>query len=237
MGLFSKLFNAFKGMRLNKENYLTGKALDHVLIGSMYAEQQSAYLNSYETGLPMSTIKKLVEEYWDIYNSEDALAILEDLHTRNAHSYVDVVFEAYEQADNYVELFRANLPADEAAFNYYVDMYRALKNVVPELIEQKFLKDFSDIRTAKNTAWNYGRAAFLARCCYDLGYLSELLLKQYLSKSYQELKAFCPTWKVYTQSYVLGRALWAGANSAGMNQIAEDLLNHAKSPLKDKVYL
>jgi hypothetical protein len=43
--------------------------------------------------------------------------------------------------------------------------------------------------------------------------------------------------KEYTTSYIFGRAIWGGLNNDGMIQIADDLLNSEKSPLKNKIYL
>lgn len=237
MSLLSKIFNAFKSLQLNDKNVLTGRSLDHLLVGSMYAEQQSAYLNSYETGLSKSNIKKLLEKYWGIYDRNNALEILQDLHERNQDLNIDVVYNAFENKANYVEILKSNLPKEEGVFEYYLDVYRKLNNTVPDLIEQKVFTDFSQIRKTKDTAWNYGRGAFLARCCYESGYLSEAELKDYLEKSYTALKQHCQTWKEYTTSYIFGRAIWGGADNNGMIFIAEDLLNNEKSPLKNKGYL
>ncbi|WP_371878151.1 DUF1266 domain-containing protein [Chitinophaga nivalis] len=84
----------------------------------------------------------------------------------------------------------------------------------------------------KDSGWNYGRSVFLARCCYELGYLSKNELQEYIAKSYSEIRIFCSTWQDYTSSYIWGRA-----NNEGVIQIADDLLNDESSPLKDKTYL
>jgi hypothetical protein len=234
MGFLSKFLNAFKSLRLNEKNAVKGHLLEHLLVGSMYAEQQSAYLNSYETGLNKSDITKLVESYWDIYNQNQAFEILESLHLRNQDENIEVVYRAFENAENYVNILKSNLPDEEDVFDYYLNIYRRLKNVVPELIELGVIKDFSQLKMVKDSGWNCGRAVFLARCCYELGYLSENELKDYLAKSHTELKKYCNTWKEYTTSYIFGRALWGGANNDGMIKIANDLLNQDNSPLKVK---
>ncbi|WP_264550592.1 DUF1266 domain-containing protein [Flavobacterium sp. N2038] len=237
MGFFSKILNSFKSIRLNKKNEVRGYLLDHLLIGSMYAEQQSAYLNSYETGLNKSDIDKLVETYWGIYNKDQAIEILQSLHNRNQDEYMDVVYKAFEDRENYVDILKSNLPKEDDVFDYYLNLFRALNNIVPELIEQKIMTTFSQIKKTKDSGWNYGRSAFLARCCYELGYLSENELKEYLAKSYTDLKKYCSTWQEYTTSYIFGRAIWGGTNNNGMVQIANDLLNNDNSPLKNKTYL
>ncbi|MNV12326.1 hypothetical protein D3C71_1029240 [compost metagenome] len=237
MGFFSKILNAFKSIRLNEKNAVNGYLLDHLLVGSMYAEQQSAYLNSYETGLNKSDVTKLVEEYWGIYNQEQAIEILQSLHDRNQDENVAVVYNALDDKANYVEILKANLSKEEGVFETSLDLFRRLNNVVPELIEQKIITNFSQIKKTKDSAWNYGRGVFLARCCFELGYLSENGLKEYLAKSHTDLKKYCSTWQEYTTSYIFGRAIWGGAHNSGMVEIANDLLNNENSPLKNKTYL
>lgn len=237
MGLFSKIFNAFKSIRLNDKSAVVGQQLDHLLIGSMYAEQQSAYLNSYVTGLNRAKLKTILEDYWQIFDKDAAIEVLLDLQNRNQDEYLEVVYHAFEDKENYVAILKSNLPAEEAVFKHYLEIYRKLNNVVTELIEQNIIQNFTELKKIKDTAWNYGRGSFLSRCCYELGYISEVELKEYLQKSHAGLKTYCSTWKEYTTSYIFGRAIWGGSNNSGMVQIADDLLNHEKSPLKNKTYL
>lgn len=237
MGFFSKILNSFQSIRLNNQSAVRGYLLDHLLVGSMYAEQQSAYLNSYETGLNRSDIVTLAEDYWGIYNKNQAIEILQNLHDRNQDENIKIVYRAFEDKENYVDILRSNLPNEEGLFEHYIDLFRGLNDTVPELIEQKIITTFSQIKKTKDSGWNYGRSVFLARCCYELGYLSENELKEYLEKSYTDLKKYCSTWKEYTTSYIFGRAIWGGANNNGMVQIANDLLYSDNSPLKNKTYI
>ncbi len=237
MGFLSKLTNAFKSLRLNQKNAVSGQALDYLLVGSMYAEQQSAYLNSYETGLNKSDIKKLVETYWEISNQNQAIEILQSLHIRNQDKNIEFVCQAFENKAEYVAILKSNLPKDEESFEYYLNIYRKLSTIIPELIGQKVIANFSQIKEIKDSGWNYGRSVFLARCCYELEYLSEIELKDYIAKSHSELKKYCSTWQEYTISYIFGRAIWGGGNNDGMILIAKDLLNKENSPLKNKTYI
>lgn len=237
MSIFSKFINAFKNLRLNDKNVVIGLQLDHLLISSMYAEQQSAYLNSYETGLDKGTLKTILEDYWEIFDKDDAIEVLSDLQNRNQDEYLDIVYNAFEDRENYVAILKSNLPGEEEIFKHYLEIYRKLSNVVPELVEQNVIQDFSAIKNIRDTAWNYGRGAFLSRCCYEAGYISEVELIEYLQKSHTELRNYCRTWKEYATSYIFGRAIWGGSSNDGMIQIADDLLNSEKSPLKNKIYL
>ncbi|MEG0927426.1 DUF1266 domain-containing protein [Chryseobacterium sp.] len=193
MGFFSKFLNAFKSIRLNDKNAVSGCLLDHLLIGSMYAEQQSAYLNSYETGLNKSDITKLVETYWGISGQNQAIEMLQSLHSKNQDENLDVVYRAFENSDTYFDILKSNISNEDGVFDYYLGLFRKLKNVVPELIEQNVITDFAQLKKAKDSGWNYGRSVFLARCCYELGYISEKELIEYLAKSHKELKKYCST--------------------------------------------
>src|SRR5689334_1904420 len=238
MSFLTKLFKAFSDLQLNDKQPLHGEQLDFVLVGSMYAAQQSAYLNSYTTGLSKDEIRELLEEYWDIYSSEDGKEVLASLIERNSEPYLSVVYEAYEHNERYVEILKSGLPGDEDSFQQYLQIYRKLKDVIPEVTAQDgVFENYSALRKTRDAAWNYGRASFIARCCFDMGYLSENELKQYLEASYLGVKKFCTTWKEYTSSYVYGRALWGGSHNEGMMSIGEDLLSNKKSPLKAKGYI
>lgn len=237
MGFLSRFLNSFKSMRLNVEKPVDGYLLDHLLVGSMYAEQQSAYLNSYETGMNKSDLKTIVETYWGISDQNQCIEILQSLHSRNQDENLDVVYKAFENSENYADILRSNLSNQDGVFEYYLDLFRKLRSVVPELIEQKIITDLSQLKKAKDSGWNYGRGVFLARCCYELDYISEKELIAYLAKSHIELKKYCNTWKEYTTSYIFGRAIWSGGSNNGMVQIANDLLNNHQSPLKNRTYL
>lgn len=237
MSFLKKIFSAFSDLKLNDNQPLHGQQLDYILVGSMYASQQSAYLNSYVTGLSKRVIKKLLQDYWDIYSSEDAKEMLNSLIERNNDTYISVIYEAYKNKGNYVEILKSGLPDDENIFQQYLQIYRKLSTVIPEVTAQGLFENYSVLEKTKDAGWNYGRASFIARCCFEMDYLSENELQQYVEASYNGLKKFCKTWREYTSSYVYGRALSGGSHNEGMISIAEDLLNRKESPLKDKKYI
>lgn len=237
MSFLKKIFSVFSNIRLNIDQPLYGQQLDHILVGSLYASQQSAYLNSFVTGLSQNKIKKLLQDYWGIYSSEDAKAILSSLIEKNNDPYISVLYEAYENKENYVEILKSGLPADEKIFQQYLQMYRKLDDVIPDIIMQGLFEDYAALAKTKEAGWNYGRASFIIRCCFEMGYLSENELKQYLEASYIGLKKFCKTWREYTSSYVYGRVLSGAPHNGGMISIAEDLLNNKDSPLNAKEYI
>jgi hypothetical protein len=230
MGFFSKLLGALKSIRINDQAALQGTDLKHVLVSSMYAEQQSAYLNSYATGIKSDERKKILEDYWNIFNREDALSTLDYLLDKFNHHQMDTLFKALASPNNYAEIIKSEIAEDE--LEEAVETFRNLRTVTNELIASKFIASASELSAIGESGWHSGRGAFIARCCYEMNYISEAEMKQYLLQFYTELKKKCKSWEEYTKSYVLGRALWGGSNNNGMIFIANDLLTNDKSPLK-----
>jgi Protein of unknown function (DUF1266) len=230
MGFFSKLLGALKSIRINDQAALQGTDLKHVLVSSMYAEQQNAYLNSYATGIKNDERKKILEDYWSILNREDALLKLDYLLDKYNHHQIDTLFKALASPNNYAEIIKSEIAEDE--MEEAVNTFRNLRVVTNELIASKFIANIDEFNVIGESGWHSGRGAFIARLCFEMNYISELELKQYLLKFYTELKKKCKTWEEYTKSYVLGRGLWGGSNNDGMMAIANDLLTNDKSPLK-----
>lgn len=237
MSFLKKIMRAFSGLRLNDKQPLYGKQLDYVLVSSMYAAQQSAYLNAFETGLSKGEIQTLLQDHWGIDNSEDAKSILSGLITRNNDPYLAVVYAAYANKANYVEILKSGLPEYEHLFQRYLQVYRAISAAIPDAVSSGLFENYAALEKVKDAGWNYGRASFIARCCFDMNYLSANELVQYLEESYNGLKNCCKTWKDYTASYVYGRALSGASHNAGMIAIADDLLKNGKSPLMDKTFI
>ncbi len=231
MGFFSKLLGAFKSIRLNEQEGLLGQELKHVLVSSMYAEQQGAYLNSYATGIKNDMRKTILEEYWSVFNREDALQTLDYLLDKYNNNQISVLFKALASPNNYSEIIKREIA--ETELEEAIDTFRNLREVTNEMISSKFISNANELSSAGESGWHAGRGAFIARCCYEMNYISEIELKQYLLKFYTELKKSCKNWEEYTKSYVLGRALWGGSNNGGMIAIANDLLTNDKSPLKN----
>lgn len=226
-----------KPIRLNEEKSLYGKDLEAVLVSSMYAEQHMAYLNSYETGMPVEDLKALVNQHWGIYDYAGAMNILNSLISRNQDPNLEVVYRAYMSPEKDAEILENNLPKDQESQAYYIDIFRSLKTIIPELTELNYISGVEEVFNYKDAGWNLGRCAFLARCSWGLGYIKKEEMMQFCRGSYENLKKYCTTWEEYTKSYVLGRTLWGGNNNSGILSIAQDLLEKDESPLKNKQHL
>ncbi|HLS30606.1 MAG TPA: DUF1266 domain-containing protein [Flavobacteriaceae bacterium] len=229
---------AFRGgLRLNNKNGLTGKKLDHVLTSSMYAMQDWAYLNSYETGLDDQQLEALVDHYWNIKDRHAGLEIINHLMKRNRSENLDALYVAYEIED-YPQYLKFKLYEDEEdIIKEYVKYFDRLKIIVPQLIEKEVFKEYAEVKKVQDSGWNLAQASFLIRSCYDLGYLQQQEVEALLERVYQELKTHCSTWQEYTASFILGREIDGWEHTNRIIWKAEKLLTDKRSPLSDKTHI
>lgn len=231
MNIIPKLLRMIRGMRINKKAALSGHELDLVLVSSMYAAQQIAYLNSYTLGIGKNELQTMLSQYWQITDKESAFEILQHLKEKHQDPYQDILYRAYENEGD-SEVILSEIPQE--LYSEYVYYLECIQTAVKELVEANYIKDYSEIKHIKDSGWNLGRGAYIARVIYDLGWIDGEALKEILETFYQQLKSCCNTWEEYVKSYVFGRAIWGGSYNHGMMQVGNDLLNNNKSPLKGK---
>ena len=78
-------------------------------------------------------------------------------------------------------------------------------------------------------AWDYGRAAIIARYSAESGYLEEDETWQYLKQAADSASKIYSSWREYTAAHILGRSLAFGNNSDDFRDALEFLLNHPES--------
>lgn len=241
MGLavnFKRLFASFRGIpRRNEKTPETGQELRWIMVSGLPAFQNSAYLDSFTTGLQREELEKQVHYYWNVYDRQAALEIITRLLKRNRNENLRVLYEGYEVLD-YADYFKFRLKEDEMeVVKKYIAYFDKLLEEVPELLKKEVFPDYAAVKRCQDSGWNLGRAAFLARCCYDIGYIDLEELKRLLKQLYQELQKHCKTWSEYTGSYVLGRALEDRPNEEVILKLADKLLHHPLSPFKGDAQL
>lgn len=222
------------GLRLNKDQALSGEELNWVLVGSMYALQDWAYLNSYQTGLNSEQLKILVEQHWQIHDRDAALEILNHLLKRNRSGNLKALYVAYEIAD-YPDYLKFNLHEDdEEIVKEYIRYFDELKLIAPQLIEKEVFPNYEVIKKVQDSGWNLAQASFLARCCFDLGLLEEHEMKIFLKRLYDELKTHCDSWREYAGSFILGRTIEGWPNLERTIWKSEKLFSEKRSPLYNR---
>jgi len=231
MGLFSKLFKAaFSKFRMNNENPLSGSELKQVLVGAVYAEQQMAYLNSYETGLPEDKADTILKNYWGIYNAADAVETLTYLQNKGHRFYFDVIFDAVtKHKTSYASFLEEQFPEKEE-LDKAVQLFRGLRTGIQTLIDDKVVADAEEIKKTGVEGWDYGRLSFMARLCCDRNLISTFEMKDFLTEALNSTKGKYNSWEDVGKSYVIGRSMWGGSDNSGIAVIARQLYTDAKSP-------
>lgn len=224
-GIFSKIY-------LNKNANLSAEQYKKISLGAIYSEQQTAFINSLATGMNRNDLKTILQEWWGIANRGEALDTLSYLSVKGFRFYLPIVFKAYntpgpEQAD--VILGQLTDQEDiEKAFS----QLKNLQETMAELKEGNIISHDSDIMKYGTTGWDCGRLVFLTRLCYDAQYISEQEAWEYIDSAYALAKSTFKSWETYAKSYVIGRSMWGGTESAnvGIMSIAKYLQEAPNSP-------
>lgn len=206
-----------------------GEALKQVLVSAMYAEQQSAYLNSYETGIAGDDAKTILQEYWGIYNNADAEDTLSYLLRKGHAFYFDPIYKALtSEKDNYAPYLQSAFAPEDLEKG--INLFRGLRSNIDALINDKVISRIEDLQTYKVYGWDYGRLAFMTRLCYEYKLIPEHVMKQFLREALEGSQRAYKNWEDFSKGYIIGRAMWGGQDNNGMVAIAQSLLTKPQSP-------
>ncbi|MCK7553726.1 DUF1266 domain-containing protein [Chitinophaga sedimenti] len=104
-----------------------------------------------------------------------------------------------------------------SSFNTREDREKALSHVehlketIPVLIAKGIINSEEDVVHISINAWDYGRIVFLARLCYEAGYLTEREVWHFIHTGDELAQQQFNDWATFGKSYVLGRAMWGGS--------------------------
>ncbi|MFV0626552.1 MAG: DUF1266 domain-containing protein [Alphaproteobacteria bacterium] len=217
---------------LNKSSKLTDEEYKKVSVSSIYAAQQAGFLNSVETGI--TNVPTILNEWWGIYNKADAENTIDMLLNGGDRCFFDAAYKAVFETKSDEEMQNMILNSLKNGEDVEKAISRAqnLKSCFDKMVELKIIEDKETIKSSTSAGWDFGRATFLARICYDHGLFTEDEAWEYINKSYDLTKKTFKDWKTFANSYVVGRIMWGGTNTVndGMNMIADDLTTNELSP-------
>lgn len=229
-----KMHRSFKGVCLDSKSTLTEEQCKKIAVGAMYASQQGAYQNSLRTGI-RDLLPQILGEWWGIENRDDAKNELEYLCQKGYRYYFPFVYEAFTLTDpeEQDQVFQQNMTSQED-YDKIVMQLHNLQEIYAELIQCKVISQKEDLKRYGVVGWDAGRICFLARGCYDMGYLTEAEAWTYIEAAYEMARAEFSSWRDMAMSYVIGRSLWGGtkAYNSVMKNTAEELLTAENSPWK-----
>ncbi|WP_067139614.1 DUF1266 domain-containing protein [Oceanivirga salmonicida] len=248
MGFFSKLNKLRKGLfssiYINEKSNISDEQYKKIAIGALYSEQQTAYINSLTTGLNKSELINGLAEWWGISNSDEANETLQYLVDKGFRYYFDIVMKAYKNPDYdqhkniIIKEFESIKDNYESYGDWEEDVIKAydqltnLQDTWDSLEKNKIISNVYELEKYKNIGWDCGRLVYLSRMCFDTGYITENETWNYIDKAYKLATDNFNTWEEFSKSYIIGRGMWGGLNSAneGMMIIAQELLTKENSP-------
>ena len=227
-----KFVRLFQGIRLNPRSHLTETEYKKLSVGSLYALQQGAYLNSLTLDIN-DKLPTILADWWGISNTQDAKQTLEYLGEKGFAYYFPYVYQTFlldnEEAKD--RIFQQHMTNQED-YDKVVEQLHNLEECYDELLECGCITCREDLLRYGVTGWDAGRLIFMARACYDMKYISEAEAWDYIDRAYEMVRDRFSSWHDLAMSYIIGRALWGGksASNSGMMYMAEDLLKSEKSP-------
>lgn len=234
--LLKKIRHFFKAVAqsiyINKKSTINSDQYRKLALGAIYSEQQTAYINSLETGLDAAHIRTILAEWWGIDSREYAQETLQYLTGKGYRFYCPAVLNAFTSPENQqIELLR-HVFADDEDFGKACSQLDNLKETLDELKEDKVINHVHDIGRYGAAGWDIGRLVFVARLCYDAGYITDAEAWQLIEIGNDLARSEFDNWQSYAKSYVIGRAMWGGKSSfnSGIASIADNLLASPDSP-------
>jgi len=217
---------------INRDVAPTGDEYRKIALGALYSEQQTAYINSIDTGLDKETIHAIAGDWWQVSNERDAVNTLDYLSDKG----FDYYFPAVVAARNIPETERLEFLRD--SFDSREDAEKALlqlghlEEAYTELQENHVIKSDADIVRLGVTGWDSGRLVFMARLFYNAGYITLRQAWTYIDQAQSQARANFSSWHDFACSYILGQAMWAGKNAGNRTiiAIAHYLLKDPQSP-------
>jgi hypothetical protein len=207
--LFWVLKNINRPMKQNNNPQETLTERKQIALSAIYSEQQSAYINSLSTGLPRSRILTILNEWWGIHNSEEAVNKIDYLTYKGFQFYFPIVLEAFEIADpQQREIFFEEqfIKLGDQDCEKILDQTANLELMIDEFVKDKLISNTNELKKMSVAAWDIGRAIFLSRLCYDVGFISIDQVRDYLQKNSEIAFKQFGSWHEFAKSYVIGRA-------------------------------
>jgi len=233
----------------NKSSDLSTEQYKKIAIAAIYSQQQEAYINSLNTGLSKERINVILGDWWQIHNPEEAMKKLNYLRDKGFGFYFPTVYKAFLTDDEQEKekiIIDGIVPkkqgtSEEERAVIEEDLEKAysqqnnLKAAYNDLLKTKYITGKEDLKKYGVIGWDCGRLNFVARLCYDAGYISEEQAWTFIDQAYEKAQKTFHSWQELAASYVIGRAVWAGQEDDNfwIAHYADMLLEDPKSPWKE----
>lgn len=224
-----KMKGAFKKIHVNSDMSLSDEKYRQLALGAIYSEQQSAFINSLTTGIPVFEMKAMLHNWWEVNDGFSAKYTLDFLLDNARKSVFPDVFKSFknEEGTDAFSMFTDTQKKQKA-----YSQLQHLKDTFSDLQKEGIITNDEEFERLGTDGWELGRLVYVARMCFDAGFISETEAWNYIADAAGIAKEKFSNWKDFAYSYVIGRSLWSGKDSAnsGIAYIAKYLLSEPQSP-------
>ena len=149
-----KFIRLFQGIRINPRSHLTEAEYKKLSVGSLYALQQGAYLNSLTLDIK-DKLPTIVADWWGICNAQDAKQTLEYLGKKGFAYYFPHVYQAFLLDDEEAKdrIFQQHMDSQED-YDKAVEQLHNLEDCYDELLECGTITCREDLLRYGVTGWD-----------------------------------------------------------------------------------
>lgn len=186
------------------------------------------FCDSLETGANSKDISKALESSYCIWDKESAIEVSEWLCNRGHRIYFDAIKEFLAEMSSSIN--DSMLLDDEKSRTY--EFIKNLNTTIEKLIYGGYLNRKEYLRNQSIVAWDMGRLVWVARCSYEVGYISKNEAWFYIEDAHRQCEETYRDWKGVADGYIIRRCMWGGPSvmDSGLMGIISDLLTDNDSP-------
>lgn len=224
-----KIFQQQKYAHNSNAPVLSKEQLSALNIGAITSEQNMYYCDCLETEPDKEDVASRINEYYGVYDRDSALETLEWLLSRGHHIYYNAIMPVIANISSKVD----DSHLSDFERDRYLGVYiNNIKETLQYLISYGFMKSGREFKEISIEAWDLSRLVLVARCCYDVKYISEGEAWEFIMAAYRKAKEIYPNWSEFAKGYVVGRCMWSGRSESnfGIFDIANGLLKDDNSP-------
>jgi hypothetical protein len=216
--MFAKLFGGAKHLtetEIPQTVKLTTTQYWSLAAGANLVVSNDDHFSQLANNFSQAEAKHLLDSWWDVHNSSEALQTLDWLEQSGHNSRFRPLYE------NLSKLRKAD-------FSQLASQVNAEERQTYQFVWDN-LANFKD---GHLLAWDYGRLINVCRFCYTAGYLSEGLTWERISVAARRLQKSYTSWEELGEQYGLGWQYWKKGQALQPRQLKAQqwLLTDPNSP-------
>ncbi len=224
--LLSSFFHSMLGgYRIDKTTTLSEEKQRKLLLSGVFSSQKGAYMNVVNTGMNRGERERMFGQGWNITDKSSAIDTLEYLKHAGTRRFFPFVVEALKLKNKKeIQQYITESFEDEEDMQDCWEQVKFAFESIEGLMKVQIVKDEADFVRIGPDAWDAGRLVFMARLCFEAGYITEEELWQYVDAADKIAHQTLTSWEDFGKSYILGRCLWCG-----LAYYFDVMVDHAKS--------